>query len=65
MTKEKYNSIRNLPNFLHLYFIEETGKGIAQAQFDQAFHTWLMAVVGMHPMQGIQQINNYLDQKFA
>jgi len=54
-----------IKNFLHLYFIEETGKGIAQAQFDQAFQTWLMAVVGMHPMQGIQQINNYLDQKFA
>lgn len=65
MTKERYNEIRPLPNFLHMYFVEEIGQGVAQAQFDHLFNMWLMAVVGIDPVQGIEKIKDYLDKKFA
>ena len=65
MTKERYNEIRPLPNFLHMYFVEEIGQGVAQAEFDHLFNTWLMAVVGIHPENGREKIYEYLDKKFA
>ena len=65
MTKERYNEIRPLPNFLHMYFVEEIGQGVAQAQFDHLFNIWLTAVVGIHPAHGIEKIHDYLDKKFV
>jgi hypothetical protein len=52
-----------MPNFLHLYFVEEIGQGVAQQQFDHLFNTWLMSVVGIHPVQGIEKIKEYLDKQ--
>jgi hypothetical protein len=63
MTQERYKQIRQMPNFLHLYFVEEIGQGVAQQQFDHLFNTWLMSVVGIHPVQGIEKIKEYLDKQ--
>jgi hypothetical protein len=48
-----------------MYFVEEVGQGVAQAQFEHLFNMWLMAVVGIDPIQGVQKICDYLDKKFA
>ncbi len=65
MTKEKYKEIRVLPNFLHIYFMEESGISLPANSFDQFFGTWLFIVNGIDPNQGVNKIINYLDKKFA
>jgi hypothetical protein len=65
MTKDRYKEIRNLPNFLHIYFMEESGTSITPQDFNQFFTTWMFAMNGMDPNQGVQKIINFLDTKFA
>lgn len=65
MTKERYKEIRNLPNFLHVYFMEVSGRSINPQEFDQSITNWLLLSVGISPNIGVNKILSFLDTKFA
>lgn len=64
MDRIQYMAIRGERDFLYRYFIGCGGDKIGEQQFNQLLPAWLMQM-GVHPNVGVQQIVNYLDNKFA
>lgn len=64
ISRAEYLSIRGEHDFLYRYFIKCGGMKVAPQLFKTALAKWL-AMKGMRPQQGIQQILKDLDQKFG
>jgi len=63
MTKDRYNQIREDPEFLFKYYNEHEGVLRYPQQFKQHFYQWISLTTGMPYQVGEEMIKQKLDNK--